>query len=453
MDPKELEAKLAAFATRVKAIGDELKTLVESTDVAAKARHDELAAEQSKIAAEVAPLLLEKEKAETREAIKATQSQLEGLMSGLRTASKAGFIGAGFNPSESSHEYKAGSFISAIEGMRTNDPEQYAAAKATLAAISRHEEAWGKAALGTTDAAGGWIIPNALVDTLIKPQIAKNIYRQILTVREGVTAFAVDIPFRGAAPGRAVIAPFGSTKENVDLVYNGYTATMYTLARIHDLSNQFIRQSSGAAEADVVEELANAFTLGEAFYIREGTGSSQPYGYTSALTNGPAAYRTTFTPSSTTLAGSMASAIALAAGALAGRGVTPTAAVVSATSYWIMIAQGTDNAGFFFAPAGGPMAIPGVQPGTLITPFGIPVYGDAQADVEGTAAVTDNLVVGDWKSMKVYFGESYRMDSSSTAGTRWDANITGFRGEEEMGFDARPAVYSGHFQMITDITP
>ena len=39
------------------------------------------------------------------------------------------------------------------------------------------------------------------------------------------------------------------------------------------------------------------------------------------------------------------------------------------------------------------------------------------------------------------------------AGTRWDVNVTGFRGEEEMGFDARPAVYAGYFQMITDITP
>jgi hypothetical protein len=52
--------------------------------------------------------------------------------------------------------------------------------------------------------------------------------------------------------------------------------------------------------------------------------------------------------------------------------------------------------------------------------------------------VIDNLVVADWKKFKLYFGESYRVDSSDTAGTRWDTNLTGFRGEEEMGFDARP---------------
>ena len=121
-----------------------------------------------------------------------------------------------------------------------------------------------------------------------------------------------------------MIAAFGATKANSDLTYNGYTATMYTLAQIYDISNQFLRQSSGAAEQDVMGELATGFALGEANYIREGTGSSQPYGFTPALTNGPAAFRSTFTPSAATLAGSILTSIATAAGALAGRGRTPT---------------------------------------------------------------------------------------------------------------------------------
>jgi hypothetical protein len=125
---------------------------------------------------------------------------------------------------------------------------------------------------------------------------------------------------------------------------------------------------------------------------------------------------------------------------------------MSATSYWTMLSQGTDTAGFFFNPAGGPAAI-NAPAGTLISPFGIPVYPDAAADLAGVAAVIDNLVVGNWKKFKIYFGESYRVDSSDVAGTRWDTNLTGFRGEEELGFDARPAVYAGHFQAITDITP
>jgi HK97 family phage major capsid protein len=329
--------------------------------------------------------------------------------------------------------------LDGLQGFRKSDAKAF-----------NYEESWGKSTLGTTDAAGGWIIPNAIVDDFIAPAQVANIYRRLMTVIPGVTAFAVDLPFRSAARTRAAVALFGSTKENLDLAYNGYTATMYTLARIYDIGNQFLRQSRGAAEQDVLSELAAAFAQGEAFYIREGTGTNQPFGYTTPLTSGPAAFRTTFTPSATTLAGSMATAIATAAGALAGRGVSPTAAVLSASSYWIMVAQGTDSAGFFFAPAGGPDSI---DAGTLISPWGLPVYPDADADLEGTAAVIDNLVVADWKKFKVFFGQNYRVDSSDQAGTRWDTNLTGFRGEEEMGFDARPAVYAGYAQMITDITP
>ena len=346
--------------------------------------------------------------------------------------------------------YQAGSFLSAIVDLRTGDPEKFTAAKATLDQISAHQEAWGKATLGTSDATGGWIIPNAIVADIIKPAQFRNPYRELMTVVEGVTAAAVDQPFRSAAPNRAVIAAFGATKENVDLVYNGYTATMYTLARVHDIGNQFLRNSRGAAETDVMQELAAAFALGEAHYIREGTGSSEPFGYTSALTNGPAAFRTAFTPSATTLAGSILTSIALAGGALAGRGRTPDGAVLAATTYWTMASQGLDGTGFFYAPANGPRDI---RPGTVLTPWGLPVYPDASADNTGTAAVIDNLVVAEWKSFKVYFGDAFRIDSSSVAGTRWDTNVTGFRGEEEMGFDARSAVYAGVAQMITDVIP
>ena len=63
---------------------------------------------------------------------------------------------------------------------------------------------------------------------------------------------------------------------------------------------------------------------------------------------------------------------------------------------------------------------------------------------------TDDLVVAEWSAFKVYTGEGYRVDSSDVAGSRWDANLTGFRGEEELAFDARPAVYSGAAQYVTD---
>ena len=446
-DLKELEDQLAKHANRVKEIGDEIKTLVESNDTESKARLDELQKEQHTLTEAVAPLLADKERAEQKAAVEQTQRQLESLMSSTRTASKGSLIGAGRSPDP---QVRAGAFLGSLVALKSGDPDQFHAAKATLEGISAYEESWGKAALGTSDATGGWIIPNAIVDDIIKPATFKNVYRDLMTVVPGVTAFAVDAPFRAASPSRAVIAPFGSTKENVDLTYNGYAVTMYTLARIHDVGNQFLRQSQGAAETDVMQELATAFALGEAYYIREGSGSSQPFGYTSALTNGPATFRSSFSPSASTLAGSILTSIAAAAGALSGRGRTPDGAVLAATTYWTMASQGLDGTGFFYAPAAGPSAI---RPGTLLTPWGIPVYPDAAADNEGTAAVLDNLVVAEFKSFKIYFGENYRVDSSSVAGTRWDANVTGFRGEEEMGFDARPAVYSGAAQMITDVLP
>ncbi len=386
--------------------------------------------------------------AEVDDAIKMA-AQWKAMLPNMRQPSMAGVIGGGSVKASTS---KRGDFLYGVHEANSHILDNQQVGKALLAEYGERQEAWGKATLGLTDATGGWIIPNAIVDEFIAPAAVDNIYRGLMTVIPGVTAFAVDIPFRSAARTRAAIAAFGDTKENLGLAYNGYTATMYTLARIYDISNQFLRQSRGAAEADVMSELAAAFAQGESYYIRDGSGSSQPFGYTSALTNGPSAFRSTFnSPSDSTVAGSMAAAIATAAGALAGRGVKPTAAVMSATSYWNMLRQGSDSAGFWFATMENSPA--SINPGTLVSPFGLPVYADADADLEAVAATVDNLVVADWKAFKVYFGESYRVDSSDVAGSRWDTNLTGFRGEEEMGFDARPAVYAGYAQAITDIVP
>ena len=462
------QAREAGIADRVEQLG---KAQAEQAGVLStlKEKHDqEVAAAEAKARDE-----------QVTELLKWTQT--------VREPSKAGIVGGfsgGYKAAPTFDPDTKGVFLYGVHEANARDTERQAAGKAILAALRGEaprtdpymdaegkalldtlvgvrrpdakaysfEESWGKATLGTTDATGGWVIPNAIVDEFITPAAVTNIYRRIMTVIPGVTAFAVDIPFRSAARTRAAVALFGSTKENLDLAYNGYTATMYTLARIYDISNQFLRQSRGAAEADVLSELAAAFAQGEAYYIREGSGSNQPFGYTSALTNGPAAFRTTGpTLSDSTVAGSIAACIAMAAGALAGRGVSPDAAVISASAYWNMLRQGSDSAGFWFATQErNPASVP---VGTLVSPFGIPVYADADADVEGTAAVIDNLVVAQWKKFKVYFGQNYRVDSSDQAGTRWDTNLTGFRGEEEMGFDARPTVYAGYAQMITDIIP
>ena len=386
--------------------------------------------------------------AEENERVSAEVAEMKASLAAMRAPSKAGALSGG--RVSGNRGYQAGDFIGSLIDMASRDPEVYSAAKARLQQITSFESNVAKAATGATDATGGWIIPNAIVDELIVPAAAASPYRQVMTVVTGVTAPAIDLPFRSARRTAAAVIPFGTEKTNVDLAYNGYTATMYTLAKIHDIGNQFLRQSRGAAERDVIAELAAAFAQGEADYIREGTGSSQPYGYMTALTNSPATFTSSFTASATTLAGSIANAIATAAGAVAARGGNPNGAVMSAAAYWTMVAQGTDTAGFFFAPANGPT---GIRPGTLVTAFGLPVFPDATADIKGTAAITDNLVVADWSKFKLFFGQAYRVDTSDMAGTRWDYNVTGFRGEMEMAFDARPAVYAGYAQLVADIIP
>ncbi len=439
--------QIGIAASRLEAIADEMaKAKNEDT-----ARFQELKEEQKKLAADLGALKAAQE-AEEREqqyqdTVKAAKEWRE-YVSTQRSPSKAAVLA--FGGSNPSGAYQSGAFLGAIMGVKSQDHEVQKAAKATLISLGAQ---WSdvptesKATLGTTAATGGWIIPNALVDDLIKPGTYQNPYRGLVTAVTGVTSAAVDIPFRSAAPSRALVAPFGDTKENVNLVYNGYTATMYTIARVHDISKQFARQSQGAAEQDVLQELSHAFALGEAFYTLQGTGSSQPYGLQTAITNSPATFTSSFSAAAT-LAGSVGAAIAKAAGVLAERNRRPTAAVLSASSYWLMLSQGTDNAGFWFAGSRQGGTPEGINPNTLISPFGVPVYPDASS-----MAGTDDLIVGEWSALKVYYGQSYRVDSSDVAGERWDRNLIGFRGEMEIGLDARPAVYAGAFQFIADVVP
>ena len=455
--PIQLIDQIGKATTRMEEISTEMVRAKEED----AARWNALNAERQEQAKALTELQAAHQKAvmdaETQAAIEASR-EWRAFQANLRAPSMAAAIAGGRDATAAKASYEQGAFLSNVFLANFKGFEEQSAAKAALRELGvLHGEAEGqtipgnaKATVGSSDATGGWIVPNAIVGDFIIPARIQNIYRTLMTNITGVTAGSVDLPFRSSTRSRAVVAGFNTLKENLDLAYNGYTATMYTLAAIYDIGNQFLRQSRGAAEQDVMQELAAAFAQGESYYIREGSGSSEPYGYTAALTSGPAAFRSSFSPTSTTLAGSIAKAIATAAGALAGRGVAPTAAVLSAAEYWDMVSQGTDSAGFFFAPAGGPE---GIRPGTLMAPWGLPVYADAGADLQGTAAVVDNLVVADWKAFKVYWGQDYRVDSSDVANTRWDYNLTGFRGEEEMAFDARPAVYAGRAQMITDIAP
>jgi HK97 family phage major capsid protein len=433
--PSDIEDQIGTLAKHLEEIIPEIEKAREEDT----ARWEALKAERKDTADKLQVLMEDKRKAEGKADDEAIREETKALLASLRTPSKAALIGTMRGSRES--EAAPGAFLSAIAelGSASGSHEAKAAAKATLEAMTQFAAVpeYSKSTLGTTDATGGWIVTNAIVDTLIKPaRYAANVTRLVTTISGMGSQSAIDIPLRLAAPSRAIVATWGSLKENVDLVYNGYTATMYTLARVYDITKQMLRKSAGAAEADVMGELAHGFALGEAYCILQGSGSSEPYGLQTALAT-IGTMTSAFTAGATN-AGSMLKAVATAAGALAGRNRTPEAALVSAVNYWALLSQGTDNAGFWIDPSGG---------NATARAWGIPIYPENQL------LGSDDLIVGEFSALKVYHGDGYRVDSTDIAGTRWDYNLVGFRGEMEMGLDARPAVYAGAFEFVADIVP
>jgi HK97 family phage major capsid protein len=435
----ELDDKLDQLIKRGNEIGAELAGKADA------ARVEELSEESKRLAAEMAKVDAERKEV----AAKAEHAELVKFMEQLKTdadrrPSKAASIGSttGDAPTD------AGNYFSLVAKAHSRDYEEQQAAKAALNSIgSRWAEVPGeskgslKATLGSTDGTGGYLIPNAVVSALIEQGAEINPMRQLLTVVNGIRGTSVEVPTEGLAPTRAGIIAWGDTKTNVNLTVNSYTATLYTLAVIADVSNQLLRHSEGAAEQLVRSSLSRRIAMAEQYYILNGAGTTEPKGIlTSIGTTGT--WVTAHTASATTLAGSVAVAIAHAAGAVAGRNRTPSGALLHPTGYWQMVAEGTDSAGFFFAPATGPE---GIRPGTLMSPFGVPIYQSSQMPV-------DDLLVGDFRSAQLFVGDDFRVDVSSEAGDRWDKNLTGFRAEEEIGFNADPYVVSGFFERVTDIT-
>lgn len=372
------------------------------------------------------------------------RQRIKALEDGTRTPSKAGLIGMG---PTSSIQGGGDDFFWSLWASRQRDPNLAAVGKANLDAMGSHWEdvpaGVSKATLGDTAGAGGNIVPPNVLSSIITIATAVNPYRELLDVVNVGFVSGVDVPTEGLAPVRATVQAYGATKTNINFTVAKYSATMYTLAAIYDVGNQLLRNSRGAAENLVRSRLSRAFALGEAYYILQGTGSSEPKGIlTSIGTSGT--FVTPFTASSTTLAGSSAAAIAKATGTLANRARTPDGVVVNASDFWVMAAQGTDTAGFFLSPAGGPSQIDPTR--GLLRIWGLPVYADPNMP-------SDSMVVGQWKAAQLFTGQDYRVDVSDQAGTRWDTNETGYRGEEEIGFTADPYVTAGLFQRVTDFTP
>ena len=430
-----------SFEELTQKLRETVRVMEESKD-SDTARWAKADAERVELATELQTM---KERIEAEDREKATAkavSDMNDFLASNRTPSKAALIGTPQEPANRDAELF---FVNVAKASNSRNPWQQAEGKAALESMGA---AWGnpdpsaKATLGTTDAAGGYLVPNNMVADIERTKANVNIYRSLMTVVNGVTGDAVDVPFTNAA-SRATVVARGDTKPNVNLVIGNYTATLYTLAKIYDVANQLLRHSAGAAEREVRLALAESIAEGEAYYILNGSGTSEPKGIlTSIGTSG--AYVSAFTASATTLAGSIASAIATAAGAVAGRNWQPDGAVIHSTAFWTAAAQGTDSAGFFYNPAGGPGGINATQ-GTL-SYFGLRVEADSNIP-------NDDLLVGQFRGAKFYAGEAFRVDVSNEAGDRWDKNLTGFRGEEEFAFNADPYVLAGRFQRILDILP
>ena len=369
-------------------------------------------------------------------------------------------------PYASSSEYPAGSFVTALWMARDRDAELQARGKASLEQLGfkfAEVPETAKATLGATGATGGYVLPNNLVDTLVKPEVAQALYTAgtdpLLTVRNGVDVRGVDLPFRPSAPARMTFQDWGATKENVSETYGSYTATLGTIARVMDIGKQYLRFSAGAAEQDVMDELLRAAHLAENYYTIAGAGtgsvgSGDPTTgvYTAITAAGlTSAYTTAFagTASNTTVAGSAANGLLLAIKALAARSVRPTAAVMDAATYFGILAQGSDTAGFWLSNllgAGFTQA-----PDGSFSFQGVRLLWDPAFDTN--TGTTKRCLIGNWKAVRFYRGLEFRIDTTDQAGDRWDKNLVGYRGEEEIAVHAAPAVQTGNFQLITGLIP
>jgi HK97 family phage major capsid protein len=230
------------------------------------------------------------------------------------------------------------------------------------------------------------------------------------------------------------VSAFGATKQNVNVSLANYTATLYTLARIYDVGNQLLRHSAGAAEQLVRSQLARGIARGEAYYIVNGSGSSEPKGLLTSLAAAPAGHTTAHTASDSTVAGSVRAAVGKAVQALAGRDQEPSAIVMNSGDFAHAFVQGADAAGYYVDDTG------------RTTLLGLPI-------VTTTAIASQTAIVGDFKAADLFIGDDYRVDVSSEANDRWDKNMTGFRAEEEIAFNADPPVMVGAFQRITGLIP
>lgn len=374
-----------------------------------------------------------------------------------RTPSKAHLIGTGWGHDGSQTFTSPGdgpNFFAAVAKARSNDYEQQREGKRELedmgsrpafapsesmGYVSTNDAGTTKANLSTTTGLGaGYLVPNALVTSVIEQATSKNPFRSMLQVISGVRSLTINVPAEGLAPARSQVVAEGQTKTNINFVLTNYSVTLYTLAQVFDVSNQLLRHSAGAAEQLVRSKLSRAWALGESYYILNGSGTGEPKGIITSCT-GVSDFTTAHTANDGTVAGSVRAAIAKAVQALAARNRNADYILMNPGDLAHAMVQGADAAGYYLEP--------GVGGESALSPIlGVPVK-------TSTAIASKTAIVGEFSSAQLFVGDDYRVDTSTEANTRWDLNLTGFRGEEEIGFNADPYVSSGIFQMVTGLIP
>ncbi len=395
---------------------------------------DRITAIQAEIAAKSAEIddVINEERTENLEA--QVQSLEAKMASWTRqtASSKASAILAGVpsdtTATKSVGRYSEVNFLSALLAAPKGDPDA---------------QTFIKAVLGTSSATGTAIIPNNFVTGLVDQIAVSNIYRGLFNVVTGVTGAGVDIPYEVTQITAALLqGAYGSNKDIRDFSFGRATATLYTIAQIADIGNQLLRQSNGAAEAAARRRLGKSIGILESTFITNGSGSSQPLGFFPAIGayGDPAAFRTAL--SSEPRLAAMGRGIA----ALETRGIPRDNLVIvmSPTDFWETAVEGLSSytGGWAVDPAGGAAANP-----PITSAWGVPLYSDPNwpSAKVGTALIIER------SDVEMYVGDEYRIDVSSEAGTRFDQNITGFRAEEEFGFNAEPYVRTGRVQQVTGL--
>jgi len=424
----ELDQKVEALTTSITDLATELR---DKSDIGS----DRIVAIQAEIeakSAQIDDLMAEKRERDVEKQLHDLDERMKAFT--RQTAQgKAAAILAGVPSTQPSIKavgrYSETNFLSALVERKNGDPDA---------------QEFIKAVLGTSSATGTAIIPNNFVTSLVDQLAVGNIYRQLFTVINGVTGSGVDIPYEvDAITGALLQGAYGSNKDIRDWGFGRATATLYTIAQIADVGNQLLRQSNGAAERSARNRLARSISVKEAQFVTNGSGSSQPLGFFPALAafGNVAAFITTLSsePRLATIGRGIA--------ALEARGSSRENLVIcmSTTDYWETAVEGLGTSyagGWAVDPAGGAAANP-----PITSAWSVPL----RSDPNWPSAKVGTALIIDTSEVEIFTGQEYRIDVSSEAGSRFDQNITGFRAEEEFGFNAEPYVHTGRVQTVTGI--